>query len=361
MADLPTVLIVGPGDVGRRFADRLAGSGRIGEIVLAGLSRGGGAGDADMIASCHDCLVRFEAIDALDQSAVESLLRREKPDLVVQAASLRGPWEGAGRTDKVIQALAAAGLGVQLPAQIPVLATVMRAVREVGHDGPVANVSLPDVAHEVLDKLGLAPTIGLGNVSIMHLRVRAALRRRLGAGVDLPDIRLIGQHNQVYDVMQARPPAPEDAWRRLRVWIADVEETESDIAYEGEAVPPGWIYNEITAASALPVMLSLLPDSEALRFSAPAPRGLPGGYPVRIEGGQVALDLPDGVTLTEAVAGNRRLGERDGIAAVADDGTVTFTEAARAALREVDPALTEPLAPSGWLDRYDRLRTALAR
>lgn len=360
MAYLPTVLIFGPGDVGRRFADRLAGSGRIREVVLAGLSRGRGVSDADMIASCHDCLVRFEPIDALDQTAVETLLRRQKPDLVVQAASLRGPWEGVGRSDKVIGAFTAAGLGIQLPAQLPVLSTVMRAVREVGYDGPVANVSLPDVTHEVLDKLGLAPTIGLGNVSIIHLRVRAALRWRLGSGVDLPDIRLIGHHNQVYDVMQAQAPAPENAWRRPRVWIGGVEETEGNIAYDGEAVPPGWIYNEITAASALPVMLALLPDAEPLQFSAPAPQGLPGGYPVRIEGGMVALELPVGVTLEEAVAGNRRLGECDGVAAVCDDGTITFTDIAQAAVQEIDPALAQPLAPSHWLARFDRVRNALS-
>lgn len=93
---------------------------------------------------------------------------------------------------------------------------------------------------------------------------------------------------------------------------------------------------------------------------APTPHGLPGGYPVRIEGAVVSLDLPVGVTLEEAVAGNRRLGECDGVAVVCDDGTATFTNIAPAAVQEIDPALAESLAPSDWLTRFDRVRNALS-
>jgi hypothetical protein len=54
-----------------------------------------------------------------------------------------------GRTDKVAMALSQAGLGVQLPAQLPILSTVMKAIREVDFNGPVANLSFPDVPTEV--------------------------------------------------------------------------------------------------------------------------------------------------------------------------------------------------------------------
>jgi len=49
--------------------------------------------------------------------------------------------------------------------------------------------------------------------------------------------------------------------------------------------------NRVTAASALPVLHALLPGSDPLRWSTPSSAGLPGGYPVRIEGGAVKIDV----------------------------------------------------------------------
>ena len=39
-------------------------------------------------------------------------------------------------------------------------------------------------------------------------------------------------------------------------------------------------YNAVTAAATLPVLEALLPGAPPLRWSTPAPDGLPGGYPV---------------------------------------------------------------------------------
>jgi hypothetical protein len=264
--------------------------------------------------------------------------------------------------DPVAQALAAAGLGVQLPAQLPVLTAVMQAVRTVNFAGPVANLSLPDVTHSVLRGRGLAPTIGLGNVSMQLLRVRSALIAGM-AGTpgtppgEVPLIRLIGHHKQVYGVMTAEPPA--DPALRVRVYLGEEGTRADDLAYQGFPLPPSVDYNVVTAASALPVLLALLPGADPLRFSAPAPEGLPGGYPVRIVGGAVTLDLPPGAELDEIVAFHRRLGRGDGIEAIAEDGTVTFTDEAKAAVAEINPALTEPLAPEEVPARYERLARLL--
>jgi hypothetical protein len=49
----------------------------------------------------------------------------------------------------------------------------------------VANLSLPDLTHPILERVGLAPTVGLGNVAMMLIRARAALRSREPEG-ELP-------------------------------------------------------------------------------------------------------------------------------------------------------------------------------
>lgn len=355
------ILVIGAGDVGRRIAMGLADSGRVREIILAGLSQGLGPGIAGSIESCHDCHASFEPLDGTRQSDVEALLRRGPWDLLIQSGSLLSPWALGTRHDPLAKAVAAAGLGIQLPMQLPILTTVMRAVREIGYENPVANISFPDVTHDILQRVGLAPTIGLGNVSMMHQRVRASLRRRMRTNGDgaseLPLIRVLGHHSQVYHVLKSAPP--DDPAARCRVWLGEAGQNADELAYLGFPMPPGVGYNEIAAAASLPVLLALLPGAMPLRFSAPAPNGLPGGYPVRIADGVPMLDLPDGVLLTEAVAFNRRMARIDGIEDITADGTVTYTEAARRAVAGVAPELAEPLPLTSAEARAQRLLALL--
>ena len=155
--------------MGERFAAGLAASGAVHELVLADLSPELAVRVAT-VSSSADCIVRLEPLDARRQQDVEALVRRTTPDLIIQAAALQSPWALVGREDPAARALAAAGLGLRLPLQLPVLLSVMRAIREVGFTGPVANISLPDLTHPILHKIGLAPTVGLGNVSMLLIR-----------------------------------------------------------------------------------------------------------------------------------------------------------------------------------------------
>ena len=348
------IVIIGVGNAGLRIADGLARSGRVDELVLSDIAPEGGPDIAGMLDSCYDCEVKFIELDGLQQIKIEQLLHKVMPDVVVQSASLTSPWAMYGRTDRVAEALSQAGLGVQLPAQLPVLSSVMKAIREVGFNGPVANLSFPDVNHAVLDRFGLAPTIGLGNVSILHLRVRAAIRKRLideGSWTgSFPLIKLVGHHHQVYEVMEAC--MPEDPGECCRVYIGDDGRRADELAYQGYPITPGIEFNIITAAAALPAILALLPDAEPLRFSVPAPQGLPGGYPVVIRAGDVELDLPEKVDLQEAVAYQWQLTRHDGVENITDDGTILFTEKAKQAVKNIDPRLCEPLTLQDCLNRW---------
>lgn len=357
------VLIIGVGDVGGRFARLLAATGDVGELVLAGLCRGEGPFIAATLSSCHDVLARFVELDATRAGDVAALIRDAKPELIVQSGSLISPFTLFTRTDPTARAIVGAGLGLQLSAQLPILAAVMRAVREVGHGGPVANISYPEATHPILDRAGLMPTVGLGNATILLARARETLRRRLAErGEDaraMPLVRVVGHHHQVYGAVLAAPPA--DADDRVRVYVGDVGERADDLTYGGYPLRTDWTLNEITTCSALPVLRALLPGAAPLRISCPGVCGLAGGFPVRIAEGEVALDLPDGVDVDEAAAWQRRFMRADGIADIAGDGTVTYTEAAQAAVAAIDPALAEPLHPDRAGDRFARLAAALAR
>ena len=149
-----TVLIIGVGDLGERFAGGLAASGQV-RTRLA--SRTGAAEPAAMVASAHDVYVEPVACDATRPEEVASLLARTAPDLIIQSAAGRSPWALAERDDEAARAVSAAGFALRLPYQLPVPLAVMQAVRDNGHAGPVANASLPDVTGPILARLGPAP------------------------------------------------------------------------------------------------------------------------------------------------------------------------------------------------------------
>ncbi|MEU9115717.1 saccharopine dehydrogenase NADP-binding domain-containing protein [Streptomyces sp. NPDC048483] len=353
---MTTVLIIGAGDMGERVADGLAAGGRVRRLLVAGRSSAGDA-VAATVASARDCLVDAIRLDASRQDEVAELLTTTRPDLVVHCASLRSPWAMSGRLDPAARAVAAAGLGLRLPYQLPLILSVMRAVRDAGYTGPVANLSFPDVTGPILARLGLAPTLGLGNAAMMQLRVRAALR---AAHPERPTplIRVLGHHAQVFDVMQARRPADPEA--RCRVYLGEDGERGDALAYQAPPLAPGPRYNVVTAAAVLPVLEALLPGAGPLRHSTAAPAGLPGGYPVRIVDGSVALDLPPGLSEADAIAFNARMAAGDGVARIDDDGTVHLTAAGHQAVAEIAADLASPIAIDDLAARAARLDAVLA-
>ena len=348
------LLIFGAGDVALKMASGLLQSQSnpsahepVRHIVFAEKYPERAKDAVEMLAACSGCRIGLRGVDGTDAAAVTGILKEFRPDLIVQAASLVGPWQIFGIDHPVAHALSAGGVALQAPTQMAVLYTVMRCVRETGLPVPVANISMPDIAHVVLGKIGLAPDIGLGNVSIQHLRARSALRSKRGYppppdsnSESEPLLRLVGHHHHVYGVMQAAPPG--DPAEMVRVYVGDAGERDDALAYTGHPFPTGPVYNVITAASALPVIQALLPGGDDLRFSAPAPHGLPGGYPVRFQGGEVTLDLPAGASLDEAIAFNATMSSLDGVQAIEDDGTIHFTDKARASIAPVDTRLAEP-------------------
>jgi len=351
-----TVLVIGAGDMGERIADGLAAGGRVRRLLVAGRSSAREV-VAATVASARDCRVEAVALDASIQDEVARVLASFRPDLVVHCASVRSPWALSGRTDPAARAVEAAGLGLRLPYQLPLILSVMRAAREAGHRGPVANLSFPDVTGPILARLGLAPTVGLGNVGMMQLRVRAAMR---AADPDeaLPLVRVLGHHSQVSAVMQARPPA--DPAARCRVYLGEDGARDDSLAYAAPPLPPGPRYNVVTAAAAIPVLEALLPGATSLGCSTAAPMGLPGGYPVHIANGEVALDLPPGLAEDEAIGFNERMAEGDGVDHIDDDGTVHLTAACRQAVAELAPDLADPIPIANLDARAARLDAVLA-
>lgn len=355
------LLVVGAGDMTERVLHPLVAAGEVREVTL--VSRSASVHQmARVLMSGYDVTVHSVEADARDSAALVPVLRGRRPDVVLQTASLSSPWSMAGRTDPLALAFARAGLAVRLPLQLPVLRATMRAVADSGYDGPVVNLSFPDVTNPLVARLGPPPLVGVGNVAIMQTRARAALRAELGADAELPLLRLVGQHGQLFDVVQSRLPAdPADL---PMVWVGDEAKGETlqrrdHLPYVPEPIAPGYAYNALAAAAALPVLRALLPGGAPLRMSVPAPNGMFGGFPVVLRDGTAELDLPAGVSLAECQALCDRAARGDGIAHVDTDGTVHFTESAIAEITPFAPDLVEPLSLADIDRRASRIQDLL--
>jgi hypothetical protein len=342
--------LIGAGDLAFRIAERLTFAGF--DVVLAGRLTVQRWANAALLDAGGSARVRLVQLDALDEAQVVRFLDSERPDVVVQCGSLLSPWLLAKRGDTQAAAFLAAGFAAQLPAQLPIVHCVMRAIHESSCSAPVVNASYPDVTHPILERLGLAPAVGLGNATMIWLRVRAALRDSLPAE---PAVRVFAHHAHVFGCMRSEPP---EFARLPRVYVGDTCERRDELAYAGPALAAGSGLNVLTACAAIPLLKALLTEVP-VRLSAPAPLGLPGGYPIEISRKRLVLDLPPGVSADEAIAYQTACAEYDGIERIETDGTVVFSKSTRNALQEIDPRLAEPLNPHEARARFELIRETL--
>ena len=323
-----TVLVIGLGDLGTRVFDALARLPEIERLVGAGRDEERGrarAGQTALVATLaggprH---VEFEPLDLDEIAATASLLRRLDPDVIATAAS-RHTWWRPFADERV----ADLPFGVWLPLQVVLVRRLMEARREAGVGTPVVCLPYPDGVGPALAPLGLAPELGAGNVAETAPKLALLAAREAGVADDEVRVRLVMHH-----------AAQRVAFHSLRhdrsdepPWAAEVLVRDEPLPHEEVArlfrapwpLPQGRETHELSAAATAHTVRALLREEQTAAH-APAPNGLPGGYPVRISRHGVELDLPPGLPLAEAVALNERAAAFDGIERIEPDGAIVFT------------------------------------
>ena len=335
------IMMIGLGDLGVRIADMLIRREKVRELTLVDLPGGGGANAAEYMAACNTIPINFEGINCLDTAAVEDAIRRRKPDLIVFGASLRTSMQVMTAEDPRAKAMWKAGMGVQIPFQIPILLSVMRAVKEAAPDTPMINATVPDLCNKILHAGGLAPTAGYGNPGIMHLRILANMMRAGTPAADLPVTRIIGGFSYAVNIIYGMNPG--DVSKEPMVFLGDDgTRATSDMIYAGEDLLNALPMNYATALSALPVIEAFLPGGTDCQTNSPGALGMFGGYPVNIVNGKIEMDLPASVTLEEAIAFNESSMPVTGIERFDADGTIHYNDTAKELMADIEPRLTEP-------------------
>ena len=269
----------------------------------------------------------------LCESAIErnaKTLTEIRPDIILNCASLQS-WRIITQLPQpMFNALDQAQLGPWLPMHLAPAYALMRAVKEAGSKALVVNAAFPDAVNPVLYKVGMAPTVGVGNIANLVPATRSAIAQLAICKPTQVKVKLIGQHYfSHYVPRRGLPPCKEELFN-LSYWIGDSECTE---AFKPEDIfgrvtdtfqrLGGTDGQYLTAMSAVSVVENLFAETE-VHVHAPGPHGLPGGYPVKVGMGRVLLDLPYGVRRDVAIQINEEGQRQDGIRAILADGTVRF-------------------------------------
>lgn len=345
------LMIFGGGDLSQRVLALLQLVPQLSEVVVVTHDRARGNSLARLFRGCIPLGIRAASIENGAKDGLASLLDRECPDIIFQASSMISPWILAERDTSLSRAIGAAGFGLMLPAQIPMIRQVMRTVRQLRLDCPVVNASYPDATHQILASEGLAPTIGVGNAGMLFNVLRRGIRLRRPDSVP----QLFAHHAQVTPFVRRESYA-----RDIGPWLfLDGQPSEVDEFIDGP-LPSGRLLNALTASHTIEILAALLSDGQILRTSAPGPCGLPGGWPVRVSSAGVELDLPSGVTVEQGLQYQAHAAAGDGIARVDADGTVHYTKTAQDGLASIAPRLVEPLGRDDVIARLTELRSRLA-
>lgn len=335
------IAILGLGDLGKRIAFGLAGAKADCSLVIVGREADKCASLAYLISACQGREVTHFCCDGTNLSSILDMLDFVNPDILVQSASLVSPWAAFNRQNSSINAFKSAGFAANLPAQLPIILAVMRAVRHARSHCVVINCSYPDVTNPVLATMGLAPSIGIGNVGM--------LRRMLALGREHnePDLRVFAHHSQVWPFLQGQNGKNT---LPIKVFLRD-EEVTDDI----NCPLPKFILdkdlNGLAAAHALEVILGLTVEDSITYTSAPGVLGLPGGWPVRIAQSRIELDMPAGTSISDMKSYQNTVSTLEGIREIKCDGTVIFTDELIDRLPKAFKALGAPLHPEEALER----------
>jgi len=275
------------------------------------------------------------------------VLAATRPEIVLLAASLHSPDEAQSAPSTWTRLLERAGFGLTAPLHAVLAITAAQVVAQI--DRPrLLIASFPDVVNPLIHALGLPVFAGVGNAALLTASLRAAL--------DVPPrtrVRMLAHH-----VHLGPPPSSKD---EARAWVDDNPVPDVSSALASQRATDRCELNLIAGHSAALLIRDLLAGTQ-VHTNLPGPLGLPGGYPVRING-DIRLDLPPDVSEESAVAWNRAAARRDGVDV--DGDQVRFSDRVLEALDPYLPGLADgfPVDALGTvtdqlLDLRTKLRTA---
>ena len=327
------ILIFGTGNFAGRIAlDLAATASEPVTVVIAGrnlerLKWLQTAGNARAAMFSRPARLMSHEVDLLVANAAADAIAAVEPKVVVQAASFQTGSVISNQGNAWTKLVAEGGLSATAVLQAPLSMSVARAIKATRPQAYFINCCFADVVNPLIAALDLPITCGVGNVAILANAFAGTLAP--GAG----GLKVLAHYQSL------------SPWRRAaetrdgpsaRVWIDGKEVTDvyrrfADVQLTGEPAI------DISGASGVPLMLAMAHGRD-WSGHVPGPRGLPGGYPVRLKAGEIDLDLPASLTRSEAIAWNLRY-EQDSGLVVGPEGRAIYTGRLRERMATFSPDL----------------------
>jgi hypothetical protein len=339
-----TIMMVGIGDLGGHVLEMLAREPGTRRIITSDVNEDWGYRKTNIAAYGAAQLgyypeLEFTKINLYNIEETAEQIAKYRPDVIYSAVSLQSWWVINTLPKDVFDKLDLARFGPWLPMHLTLVYKLMQAVKQTGLDIKVVNSAFPDAVGPILSKVGLAPSIGIGNVANPVPPIRLALARQLDRAMKDVTIYFVCQHYVSHYIPRFGNAGGAPYYIKVVVDGEDVtqqvsiEQAFADLPTRGRR-PGGREGQILTASSAAGIVMALAEDTGDF-MHAPAPDGLPGGYPVRVnrQGGKVVL--PGDITLEEAVRINEEGQRCDGIDRIDEDGTTYYADFAADIVRDM--------------------------
>ena len=305
----------------------------------------------------------FQKIDLFDIEGTAEILSEIRPKVICNLASLGSWWVTRLLPDDEYKKIGP--IGPWLPNHLTLAMKLMQAIKKTGEDIKGVNGAFPDATNVVLDKLGMAPVCGGGNMDLGIFRWKRILARDMGVPFSSVKMYSVGHHGTFYT---KRMDAP--FWVKIMVNGEDVthrysntrlKDMYAEAGYAASAQYAGPLVDQMkTAASFLKNVLAVYYDTNEAMECVPGPNGLPGAYPCRLGENGAEVFVPD-IGIDEAIKINQAGGQRDGIERIKDDGTVVYMDENVRYMREIVGYDCKELKPSESEERARELNGLLKK
>ncbi|WP_295805690.1 hypothetical protein [uncultured Nitratireductor sp.] len=263
-------------------------------------------------------------VDLLEEGAAERMILKTRPKIAVQAASVQTSSVISDSGNAWTALVAEGGLSATAIFQALLTSRVGKAISEHSPTSALINCCFPDVVNAMIQALGHKVLCGTGNVAILS-NVFAGARGAAGS----EHLRVLAHYQNL------------GAWRLTRerrngatpprVFLDDREVEDVFEAFSTVKLTPEPAI-EVSGASGV-TLICAYAAGRPWSGHVPGPGGLPGGYPVRLEAGELHLDLPEGLTRKEAISWNHAFEAKNGM--VLDGQRAHFTGRLKAAFERV--------------------------
>jgi hypothetical protein len=325
-----TLMIIGLGSLGGYLLEYLSREHSISKIIVGDINDEYGIRKTNLAIEGSSMMdyypeIEFAKIDLFDVPGTAKLIKKYSPDIICNTTTLQSWWVVTTLPHDVYMSIEEAGFGPWVSMHLTLAKKMMEAVKKSGLYPFIINSSFPDAVNPSLSKIGLAPTVGLGNVDCAVPVIKLAMSKKLNIPIKNIKVYACGAHYWNFVTVRFGDVCGSPYYLKI---IAEGNDVTKMFDFKDLLKYPrtgGAEVSPVVASSGAKIILSALNNSKDI-INLPGPNGLPGGYPTRVSSEGVEVILPNDISLQEAIQINEGSNRCDGIEKIDEQGNIEFTE-----------------------------------